>query len=175
MSGTILRLHLIDGRCIVNIVTEEVNRLTSGVNFSLIDVFALSEHGGSIHDRTIFRGKQLSHFHHDGSTSGPRSSRPLLVCFHGSFDGHFHFLATYFVISGKHMLVVVRTSHLTRVTRADFLTAYDNRYVNNDFRLAFQFLFKCNALWRTYQIALHWFIGRCWKCDYRIVHEVRFS
>ena len=57
LGGSILGLHGIDFRCIMYVVSEEVDGLAGRVDFCLENVLALAKHSGSIHNRTIFRGK----------------------------------------------------------------------------------------------------------------------
>ena len=75
------------------------------------------------------------------------------------------------MIGGEYMFVIVRTGNLPNVAGADFLSTYNDRNVDHQFRLAFQFLFKCDTLWRTSQISFHRLVGRYGECDNGIVHD----
>ena len=55
------------------IVAEEIDGLTCGVDFSLVYVLALTEHAGSIEDRTVLGREEFSHLESDGSPYGPVS------------------------------------------------------------------------------------------------------
>ena len=130
LSDSVLRLHRIDFRCVVNVVSEKVDSFASRVYFSLIYVLALSEHSSSIHYRTILRSEQLCHLHDYCRACSPRRAAPFLPSLHGSLYSHFHFLLAHLVICSENVLVVVRACYLSHVAGTDFLSANDYRYVN---------------------------------------------
>ena len=161
LSVAVLRLHLVDLRCIVYVVTEEIDGLTSGVDLCLIDVLALAQHTGCIHNGAIFRGEQLGHLHHDSGTGGPGCTAPFLPGFHSCLNSHLNLFLANFVIGGQHMLVVVGTGYLTSIASTDFLAANDDGNVDHQIALTLQFFLKCNTLWRTCQISFYRLVGRC--------------
>ena len=70
---SILWLEGVDLGSEMYVVTEEINGLASGVDLGLVDVLALTEHAGSIEDRTVLGRKEFSHLESDGSPYGPVS------------------------------------------------------------------------------------------------------
>ena len=128
------------------VVAEEVDGLAGRVNLSLIDIFALPEHGGCVHDGAILGGKQLGALHDDGGTDGPVGICPLFVSLHGCIDGHANLLLTSLVITGEDVTVVVRADHLGHVARADFLASDDEGDVDHGVHLTLQLGFEGDAL-----------------------------
>ena len=166
LTNAILRLHAVDLRGIVHVITEEVDRLTSGVDLCLVDILTLSEHTGSIHDRAILRCQQLSHLQDDSRTGGPWCTTPLLMSLHGSLDSHLHLFLTHLMIGSQHMFVVVRTGYLAHITGAYLFSTDNDRDIHHEFTLSFEFFLQCHALWRVFQISLYRFIGRQWECNH---------
>ena len=74
------------------------------------------------------------------------------------------------MVGSQHVLVVVGTGHLTRVTGADFLAADDDGDINHDFALALEFSLESNALGRTGHVGLHRLIGGKGKIDNSVIH-----
>ena len=139
IACAVLRLHGIDLRSVVDVVAEEVDGLAGRVDFCLVEVLALPEHTGSVHDGTILRCQQLCHLQDDAGAHGPVRLRPFFPGLHRRLYGQLHFLLADLVVGGEHVLVVVGAGHGARVARADFLTADDDRDVHDGVALALEF------------------------------------
>ena len=139
LCHAVLGLHCIYLRCIVHVVTEEVDSLASRVNLSLEEVLALAKHGGGVHDGAVLSSKQLSHLHHDSGTSGPGSAAPLFPSLHGSINSHFNLFLAYLVVTGNNVLVVVWAGNLAHIAGANLFATNDDRYFNHHVALALKF------------------------------------
>ena len=144
----------------MHIITEEVNGLTSRVYFCLIEILTLSEHTGRIHDRTVFGCQQLCHLHHDSGACCPWRATPNFMSLHGCLNGHFYLFLAHLMVSSQHMLMIVRTGHLTDITCTNLLATDNNRDINDDITLTLKFFLQCHALRRTFQISLYRFVCR---------------
>ena len=169
-----LGLEAVDLGGKVRIVAQEVDQLAGGVDLGLVEVLALAEHRGSVHQRAVLRGNELRGLHQDGGAHRPVGHRPLLVGFHRGVDGHPHFLRAGLVVGGQHVMVVVRHHYLAGIAGADFLPADDQRNLDFDAALAFEFFFEGLAFGGSFQIGLDRLVGRIRECVDRVSHFSMF-
>jgi len=144
----------------VDVVAEEVDGLARRVYLRLVDILALSEHGGGVQDGAVLGGQQLGALQDDGGAHRPVRGGPLFVRLHGGIDGHADFLLAGLVVAGQHVALVMRAHHLGHVACADFLAPYNKRYIDDGVHLALQLRLKGDAFGRAFQIRFHRLIGR---------------
>ena len=159
----------------MGVVAQEVDELAGGVDLGLVEVLALAEHRGGVHQRAVFGGNEFGGFQEDGGAHRPVGHGPLLVGLHGSVDGHPDFLRAGFVVGGQHMMVVVRHHYLAGIAGADFLAADDQRNLDFDGALALELFFQGFTLGRSFQISLDRLVGRIGECIDGVSHFSMFG
>lgn len=78
---------LVDFLSVLAVEAEKVAQLGSSVNFSLPDVLALAQHGGSHHLVSVFGGQEVGSLQEDSDAVVERQSLPLLAGSQGTLDG----------------------------------------------------------------------------------------
>src|SRR5262245_3287531 len=114
----------------VDIESEKVDHLASGIDFGLMDGFALADHRRPVQIVAPGRREKIRGFEENSCSILKLPVRPIAMGFLRGLNGHFRFLGTTLVPCGEHVAVLMRHDLCPGIASADLFTADQYRYVD---------------------------------------------